>query len=189
MSHYNFESDVDVNILGHIFENSLNEIDEIKSEIEGNVLEKTKTRRKKDGVFYTPKYITKYIVDNTIGKLCAEKKEEIKLLDEEFVGDFGSAAFGSADFGSAQSSGTKLSKTKKKALLDKLNDNRSWLLDLTICDPACGSGAFLNQALEFLIAEHRYVDELQAKLLGDSLILSDIENSIFNCDHRTNFSA
>ncbi len=51
MSHYNFESDVDVNILGHIFENSLNEIDEIKSEIEGSVLEKTKTRRKKDGVF------------------------------------------------------------------------------------------------------------------------------------------
>jgi type II restriction/modification system DNA methylase subunit YeeA len=51
-------------------------------------------------------------------------------------------------------------------------------LQLTICDPACGSGAFLNQALEFLIAEHRYLDELQAKLMGDSLILSDVENSI-----------
>ncbi|MES2799304.1 MAG: DNA methyltransferase [Bacteroidota bacterium] len=160
MSHYNFESDVDVNILGHIFENSLNEIDEIKSEIEGNVLEKTKTRRKKDGVFYTPKYITKYIIDNTIGKLCTEKKEEMKLLDEEYITD------------------KKIQTKTKKALLDKLNDYRNWLLDLTICDPACGSGAFLNQALEFLIAEHRYVDELQAKLLGDSLILSDIENSI-----------
>jgi tRNA1(Val) A37 N6-methylase TrmN6 len=166
MSHYNFESDVDVNILGHIFENSLNEIDEIKSEIEGNVLEKTKTRRKKDGVFYTPKYITKYIVDNTIGKLCAEKKEEIKLLDEDYTSR------------ASVSSSSSLSKAKKKALLDKLTDYRNWLLDLTICDPACGSGAFLNQALEFLIAEHRYVDELQAKLLGDSLILSDIENSI-----------
>lgn len=160
MSHYNFESDVDVNILGHIFENSLNEIDEIKSEIEGNVLEKTKTRRKKDGVFYTPKYITKYIVDNTVGKLCAEKKEELKLNDEDFITD------------------KKLQTKTKKALLDKLTDYRNWLLDLTICDPACGSGAFLNQALEFLIAEHRYVDELQAKLLGESLILSDIENSI-----------
>lgn len=160
MSHYNFESDVDVNILGHIFENSLNEIDEIKSEIEGNVLEKTKTRRKKDGVFYTPKYITKYIVDNTVGKLCAEKKEELKLNDEDFITD------------------KKLQTKTKKALLDKLNDYRNWLLDLTICDPACGSGAFLNQALEFLIAEHRYVDELQAKLLGETLILSDIENSI-----------
>jgi type I restriction-modification system DNA methylase subunit len=160
MSDYNFESDVDVNILGHIFENSLNEIDEVKSEIEGTVLEKTKTRRKKDGVFYTPKYITKYIVDNTIGKLCTDKKGEIKLLDEEYITD------------------KKLQTKTKKALLDKLAEYRSWLLDLTICDPACGSGAFLNQALEFLIAEHQYIDELQAKLMGDALILSDIENSI-----------
>jgi hypothetical protein len=160
MSHYNFDSDVDVNILGHIFENSLNEIDEIKSEIEGNVLDKTKTRRKKDGVFYTPKYITKYIVDNTVGKLCSEKKIEIQLQDEDYVTD------------------KKLQTKTKKALLDKLADYRNWLLQLTICDPACGSGAFLNQALEFLIAEHRYIDELQAKLMGDSMILSDVESSI-----------
>lgn len=51
-------------------------------------------------------------------------------------------------------------------------------MNITICDPACGSGAFLNQALEFLIAEHRYIDELQTKLMGDSMILSDVEASI-----------
>ena len=167
LSDYDFQSEVDVNILGHIFENSLNEIDEIKnslSAVEGEdalPLDKTKTRRKKDGVFYTPKYITKYIVDNTIGKLCTEKKEEIKLLDEDYT-----------------SISSAYQKKTKKALLDKLADYRNWLLDLTICDPACGSGAFLNQALEFLIAEHSYVDELQAKLMGDAMILSDIENSI-----------
>lgn len=44
----------------------------------------------------------------------------------------------------------------------------------TICDPACGSGAFLNQALEFLIAEHRYIDELKAKLFGDAMVLSEV---------------
>ena len=161
LSDYDFQSEVDVNILGHIFENSLNEIDEIKSEIEGNTIDKSKTRRKKDGVFYTPKYITKYIVDNTIGKLCTEKKEEIKLLDEDYT-----------------TTSSAYQKKTKKALLDKLADYRNWLWDLTICDPACGSGAFLNQALEFLIAEHSYVDELQAKLMGDAMILSDIENSI-----------
>jgi REP element-mobilizing transposase RayT len=160
MSHYDFDSDVDVNILGHIFENSLNEIDEIKSEIEGETVDKTKTRRKKDGVFYTPKYITKYIVDNTVGKLCAEKKADLNLADEDYTND------------------KKIQTKTKKAHLDKLTDYRAWLLQLTICDPACGSGAFLNQALEFLIAEHRYVDELQAKLMGDSLILSDVETSI-----------
>jgi tRNA1(Val) A37 N6-methylase TrmN6 len=49
---------------------------------------------------------------------------------------------------------------------------------LTICDPACGSGAFLNQALDFLIDEHSYIDELQAKLFGDAMVLSDVEKSI-----------
>ena len=160
MSDYDFQSEVDVNILGHIFENSLNEIDEIKSEIEGNVVDKTKTKRKKDGVFYTPKYITKYIVDNTVGKLCTEKKEEIQLIEEEYHTE------------------KNLQTKTKKALLDKLTTYREWLLQLTICDPACGSGAFLNQALEFLIEEHTYIDELQAKLMGDSLVLSDVENSI-----------
>jgi type I restriction-modification system DNA methylase subunit len=160
LSNYDFQSEVDVNILGHIFENSLNEIENITSEIEGQELDKSKTRRKKDGVFYTPKYITKYIVQNTIGKLCLEKKEEIQLIEEQYINDK-----------------KKTTKTKKE-LLDKLNSYRNWLLQLTICDPACGSGAFLNQALEFLISEHRYIDELQAKLLGASMILSDIENSI-----------
>lgn len=83
LSDYDFESDVDVNILGHIFENSLNEIDEIKSEIEGQLIDKTKTKRKRRS-FYTPKYITKYIVDNTVGKLCTEKKNELKLNEEEY---------------------------------------------------------------------------------------------------------
>ena len=31
------------------------------------------SKRKKDGIFYTPKYITKYIVENTVGKLEDEK--------------------------------------------------------------------------------------------------------------------
>jgi len=73
LSNYDFASQVDVNILGHIFENSLNEIESVNAEIEGVEFDKQKTKRKKDGVFYTPKYITKYIVENTVGKLCVEK--------------------------------------------------------------------------------------------------------------------
>ena len=68
LAKYDFESQVDVNILGHIFENSLNEIESVNAEIEGAEFDKQKSKRKKDGVFYTPKYITKYIVENTIGK-------------------------------------------------------------------------------------------------------------------------
>ncbi|MFZ4740604.1 MAG: Eco57I restriction-modification methylase domain-containing protein, partial [Bacteroidales bacterium] len=160
LSDYDFASEVDVNILGHIFENSLNELDEIKAQLEGQEIDKSKTKRKKDGVFYTPKYITKYIVENTVGKLCTEKKAELQIIEEDYFSD------------------KKRTNKTKQPLLEKLETYRKWLLQLTICDPACGSGAFLNQALDFLISEHRYVDELQAKLFGDALVLSDIENSI-----------
>jgi hypothetical protein len=160
LSEYDFASEVDVNILGHIFENSLNELDEINAQLAGEAIDKTKTKRKKDGVFYTPKYITKYIVENTVRKLCTEKKAEIQIIEEEYTTD------------------KKRQLKTKQALLDKLKTYQNWLLQLTICDPACGSGAFLNQALDFLITEHRYIDELQAKLLGVPIIFSDIEKSI-----------
>src|SRR5690606_37334370 len=87
LSNYDFESEVSVNILGHIFEHSLNEIEEIQAELEGTETDKSKSKRKKDGVFYTPKYITKYIVDNTIGKLCEEKKTELDIQEAEYEKD------------------------------------------------------------------------------------------------------
>ena len=158
---YDFESQVDVNILGHIFENSLNEIESINAEIEGSEFDKQKSKRKKDGVFYTPKYITKYIVENTVGKLCDEKKVALGFKEEEYF-----------------KGRAKRPKTKIMELVKLLDDYRAWLLELTICDPASGSGAFLNQALDFLIKEHKYIDELKAKILGGGLIFSDIENTI-----------
>ncbi len=158
---YDFQSQVDVNILGHIFEHSLNEIESVNAEIEGTDFDKQKTKRKKDGVFYTPKYITKYIVDNTIGKLCADKKQELGIIDEEYA------------------KGRKNRQATTIVKLDQqLKDYRDWLLQLTICDPACGSGAFLNQALDFLIKEHSYVDELNRQLFGGGFTFPDIENQI-----------
>ena len=161
LSNYDFESEVSVNILGHIFEHSLNDIDEIQSEIKGITTSQSKSKRKKDGVFYTPKYITKYIVDHTVGKLCDEKKTELDIQEAEYE---------------KERKGRQKATLKK--LAQKLEDYRKWLLQITICDPACGSGAFLNQALEFLILEHKYIDELQAKLFGDAMVLREVENAI-----------
>ena len=160
LADYDFVSEVDVNILGHIFENSLNELDEVKAQLEGTAIDKSTTKRKKDGVFYTPKYITKYIVENTVGKLCEEKKTALSIIETDYFTD------------------KKRQKKTIKPLVEKLKQYRDWLLQLTICDPACGSGAFLNEALNFLITEHGYIDELQAKLFGDAMVLSDVENSI-----------
>ena len=166
LSAYDFQTEIDVNILGHIFENSLNEIEEMTAELEGKAVDKKKTKRKKEGVYYTPKYITKYIVENTIGELCNQKKKELNL---DII-----------DISIIQSSRTKQGKLNQKAvdLLARLKTYSDYLLSLKILDPACGSGAFLNQALEFLIEEYQFVDEYRRQLEKDSLGLFDIKKSI-----------
>ena len=173
LSKYDFNTDVDVNILGHIFEHSLNEIEEVEASLSGVIADKTKGKRKKDGVFYTPKYITKYIVDNTLGKLCLEKKQLLEL-------DLDVAIF------EHQKADGKLN-SKGIILFEKINEYKKWLMSLKIVDPACGSGAFLNQAVNFLIEEHKYFDDLIAELTNSPLRLFDIdiailENNIYGVD-------
>lgn len=97
---YDFESDLDVNVLGYVFERSIADLESMKAEIDGVEVDKNTTKRKKDGIFYTPEYITRYIVENTIGAYIKEHPERLETLH--------------------------------------------------ILDPACGSGAFLNQAHNFL---------------------------------------
>jgi hypothetical protein len=68
-SSYDFESQVDVNILGHILKT--HEIESVNAEIEGGDFDqKVKVKRWR---FLYPKYITKYNRENTC-KLCEEKK-------------------------------------------------------------------------------------------------------------------
>ena len=159
LSEYDFASDVDVNILGHIFENSLNEIEEVTAQLENGEAPAV-SKRKKDGVFYTPQYITKYIVENTVGRLCNEKKLALGIDELEYYSD------------------DKRSTKDRKRMLDALTTYREWLLQITICDPACGSGAFLNAALRFLMDEHHRLDEMEANVTGSTIVFPGIENSI-----------
>ncbi len=159
LSTYDFASDVDVNILGHIFENSLSEIEEVTQQITSGAAPQT-SKRKQDGVFYTPQYITKYIVENTVGRLCAEKKAELNIVEDDYFSD------------------QRRQLQTKKRLLDHLQQYREWLLQITILDPACGSGAFLNAALQWLMAEHKLIDEMEAKVAGATIEFQGVENSI-----------
>lgn len=159
LSNYNFDSEISINILGHIFEQSLTDLEELQANINNIDFDKSKSKRKKDGVFYTPEYITRYIVENTLGKMCQEKRSELEIVD----------------INSPQNSKklTKLEQqTKENLLLYK-----DWLLDLKILDPACGSGAFLNQALEFLISEHKNLQNDLA-LMGDLFASYTVEEEI-----------
>jgi len=162
---YDFKSELDVNILGHIFEHSLKELEEMSAKIAGNTADaKAKTKRKKDGIFYTPKYITQYIVENTLGTLCAEKRQQLNLVDIEFDESY-------------RKKDDSLS-VKGKKLFKALEAYKNWMLTLKILDPACGSGAFLNQALNFLIAEHQEIDNLIADLTNAMAKFYDTDKMI-----------
>jgi len=172
LSAYDFNSDIDVNILGHIFENSLNDIEELKARINDDDFDISRSKRKKDGVFYTPEYITRYIVDNTLGSLCQAKREELGLDEIEI---------------DIPKNPKKLNKTQTKQK-EALEAYRAYLLGLKILDPACGSGAFLNQALNYLLEEHGFIDAGIRTLMGGAVLgLYDVkkgilENNLYGVD-------
>ncbi|MDR2545841.1 MAG: N-6 DNA methylase, partial [Methanobrevibacter sp.] len=124
ISSHDFDSDIDVNILGHIFENSINDIESIREE-------KT-NKRKKDGVYYTPETITTYICENTIIPYLSKNSEcnTIPSLIAEYS--------------------------------DDLNELEDKLRSIKIVDPACGSGAFLNKAMDILLDIHREIHKNKA---------------------------
>ncbi len=47
LTEYDFESDLNINILGHIFEQSIADIEEIKADLKGEHIDKKKSKRKK----------------------------------------------------------------------------------------------------------------------------------------------
>ena len=161
LSDYDFMSDVSVNILGHIFEQSLTDLEEINASINEVAFDAKKSKRKKDGVFYTPEYITKYIVENTLGKLCEDKRDELNIGSETLVSP----------------KNPKKPTKKEQIQKDNLEEYRVWLLNLKILDPACGSGAFLNQALDFLINAHQALQK-DLVVMGDITAYYEIEKSI-----------
>ncbi len=162
LSDYDFLSDIGVNILGHIFESSLNDLEELNAQINGDEFDAKQSKRKKDGIFYTPEFITEFIIENSLGTLCKAKKDELGLDLNELL---------------APKNPKKLTKAESE-IKDKIYAYRKWLLSLKILDPACGSGAFLNQALEFLISEHGALDTYRKVYEGEGLGLYDIESTI-----------
>jgi hypothetical protein len=77
ISTLDFSSELDVDILGHIFENSIEDIEKLK--------EGKDTRRNDDGIFYTKEYITDFICKNTIISYLSKSGKAntvSKLIDE-----------------------------------------------------------------------------------------------------------
>jgi len=121
MAYHDFNSEVNVNILGHIFEQSLSDLETLQ---EGDT-----SKRKKEGIFYTPEYITDYICKNTIIPYISKTKDNIDI--PTLINDY----------------------------KDNISELEIKIKELRILDPACGSGAFLIKAVDVLLEIYKNIEE------------------------------
>lgn len=178
---YDFDSELDVNLLGHIFEQSISDIEEFKAEILGEEFDKTKSKRKKDGVFYTPTFVTQFIVRKTIGEWIEQKRVEMgedrlsELKEEDFE-----------EYAKKKNSKRIKKITKVEEQIDFYTRLQDTIREIKILDPACGSGAFLNAAFDFLRQVGMEVNKKLEELTGfPSLFDLDkhiLKNNLYGVD-------
>lgn len=75
-----FETEIDVDILGHIFENSISDLEQLRQEITSDPESVRLNWRNREGIFYTPEWVTRYIVRHTVGRLLEERPNEAAEL-------------------------------------------------------------------------------------------------------------
>jgi hypothetical protein len=108
-------------------------------------LENTKHERKATGSYYTPDYIVKYIVANTVGPMLKEKFEALTPKFREAQWAYREAVSRAKAF---EKKGMKGDDPEKTAFTFK------WLVtnlfDVKVLDPAMGSGHFLVETVDFI---------------------------------------
>ncbi len=110
-------------------------------------LENDRRERKATGSYYTPDYIVKYIVANTVGPVLHEKLEALR------------PAFREAEK-TLRAERAKYDALKKQGRVGDTPENQAYLkhkatvnevfFDLKVLDPAMGSGHFLVEAVDYI---------------------------------------
>ncbi|MFC1793428.1 Eco57I restriction-modification methylase domain-containing protein [Planctomycetota bacterium] len=162
---YDFAHEINVDVLGHIFEKSINDIEKIrltglfKSEAD----EKPRPRmvksaeRKKGGIYYTPPEFTRFITDHTVGTVINER---IKTLERNF-----GIRLDEID--------STTEKTRVTAFAERALDD---IREIKVVDPACGSGAFLIRAYEVL--EDKYIEIINVLEIHEPVMAEELRNNI-----------
>jgi hypothetical protein len=154
ISSYDFADEVNLDVLGHLFERSITELEKLKeSGLFGDVEKASRyasmpqsAKRKQLGIYYTPTELTSRIVQYTVEELIARRFAAVAV-----------------EFGIPE-------KEAHRGTVPE--DVEYWrrclavLRNLKIVDPACGSGAFLFQAYDVLESRYHevigHLDQLQA---------------------------
>ncbi len=172
LTRFDFDTEVSVKILGHIFEQSVTDLEELNAETAGQEYNQKKGKRKTQGVFYTPAFITQYIVEVSLGGYLNRREQELRhffRIDEVWE----------ASNQQQNETSIKFWETYRDEVLQKTR----------VIDPACGSGAFLIAAFDYLMQQYERVDrELNALgcTLNDGKLLqfdrSILSNNLYGVD-------
>jgi type I restriction-modification system DNA methylase subunit len=174
---YDFADEVNLDVLGHLFERSITELEKLKQSGVFGDAEKAgqyasmpqSAKRKQLGTYYTPPELTGRIVQYTVEELIAQRFVSAAVA-------FGISAK-EAERGTAP------------------DDAAYWrrclaiLRDLRIVDPACGSGAFLFQAYDVLESRYHEVighlvrqGETDAKELAEQVPTFILQENLYGVD-------
>lgn len=144
---YDFCYEVTVDVLGRLFEQSITDLETLRAHPPPVRAKPAQPvgQRKREGIYYTPRPITRFIVEQTVGALLNER---FSALTRQFKVD-----------PNAEPSPEMLAAWLKfqQARLDVLRG-------LRVCDMACGSGAFLIQTFDYL--EEVYLEVVDSLCLN-----------------------
>lgn len=144
---YDFKDEINVDVLGHLFERSVNDIERIRFggmfgesiEAEKKAVMSKSAERKRFGIYYTPSDFTEFIAYSTIYKLAVQRFDTIAAA-------------------------MKINRQDAEGAQNDPQAAAYWkecfevLKAMKIVDPACGSGAFLIKAYDTF--EELYLDVL-----------------------------
>lgn len=163
---YDFREDVSVDVLGHIFEQSIVDLEDLRREasrLHGDDSEepriapdrstqKRPSKRRTEGIFYTPSFVTAFLVRETIGQAFAEAWERATV-------------------------GKGLSRKERLLAWEAYQEE---LRMIRVLDPACGSGAFLAAAFDAIAQEFERANRALAELKGNQASLFDLTKTVLN---------
>ncbi|MBM3553479.1 MAG: restriction endonuclease subunit M [Alphaproteobacteria bacterium] len=144
--------------LGRIFEQSITELEYLEAEKEGRETIAKVSKRKRDGVYYTPEWVVERVVAETLGPRLDEIRTEVEW-QFDIESDEAAIAKQIAKSPSDRSEAFKKHVKAVRAFRDRLDT-------FTVLDPACGSGAFLIHTLEYLLRERQRVQRELALVTG-----------------------
>ena len=184
LADYDFASDLRVNILGQVFEQSISDLEQLKATlVDGDYQTKIDDNRRHDeGAYYTPDPVTAYIVAEVLAPYLAAIRASLgeatlpELKDGDLdvgIGDKGKGKRGDA-------------KERVQAHIAFFEAYMQRLKSLRILDPSCGSGAFLVAAFDALVAEgkqvNRELEHLGAPVLFTRWDREILRNNLYGVD-------